>query len=61
MSSTANIPLVGPDSPPDTTLGAGERGFFWLAEGDLEKSVERSVATFMLGEEPLLEWRIVPK
>jgi hypothetical protein len=42
-------------------MGAGARGFFWLTDGDLQKSIERSVATFRMGDESLLEWRIVPE
>jgi hypothetical protein len=60
-SDTAVIPLAAPDSPPDSWMGAGARGFFWLTDGDLQKSIERSVATFRMGDESLLEWRIVPE
>ena len=60
VSSTATSYLIAPGTTPDPILGAGSRGFLWLTDGDQEKLVSRSVATFMLGEQPLLEWRIVP-
>jgi hypothetical protein len=59
VNSTVTDPKVGPGSPADSLMGAGTCGFFWPETWNPDVLIEGSVATFRLGDTPLLEWRVV--